>query len=510
MGGAAPEQKDMTLLSHQSPHLIASDSIPAEEFFPSAERRHSARDQSSLNPLHMILGLQAFDFLAPILIGFLCYQVYDASGPTFWAVCGKFCVVAAVLALLIFRLSGCYRRDLLLNSRLTLRKLSTGFFWLVWLGSMTAFLSKSFTELSRVWTVLWLLSWAATTIALRMSANRLVTARAARGDVYETVAVVGATEWAAQLCTQLMQQKLPRLRILGVFDDRRERIAERFANSVRSIDELLELGSRIHIDRVVMALPLAAEPRILEISRRIMALSVDILACPDLGEYELLRRPILNQDGLPAFRITARPISDGHFLVKTAADKIVSLILLVLLLPVLVAIAIGIKWTSPGPVLFRQKRHGYNNRKFDVLKFRSMRVESTDTSGGQQAKRNDNRVSPFGRFLRKSSFDELPQLLNVLRGDMSLVGPRPLPIGMRTQDLYNHEIVQEYSHRHRVRPGITGWAQVNGSRGATENPTQLQKRVEMDLYYIEHWSLLFDAQILALTALHLLRPKNAF
>src|SRR6266404_2998377 len=184
MGGAAPEQKDMTLLSHQSPHLIASDSIPAEEFFPSAERRHSARDQSSLNPLHMILGLQAFDFLAPILIGFRCYQVYDASGPTFWAVCGKFCVVAAVLALLIFRLSGCYRRDLLLNSRLTLRKLSTGFFWLVWLGSMTAFLSKSFTELSRVWTVLWLLSWAATTIALRMSANRLVTARAARGDVY--------------------------------------------------------------------------------------------------------------------------------------------------------------------------------------------------------------------------------------------------------------------------------------------------------------------------------------
>jgi Undecaprenyl-phosphate glucose phosphotransferase len=490
--------------------MISTDSIDTREDAFQMDRRSPARDQSWINQLVLILGLQTFDFLAPIIIGYACYTIYDASGPTFWTVCGKFCVVAAMLSSLIFRLAGCYRRDHLLNGEHMLYRLLKGFSWLVGLGLITAFLSKSLTDVSRIWTVLWLVSWAATSVALRIGATRLMSARAAKGDLYETVAVVGATDWANHLCEQLRRQTAPRLRIVGVFDDRRDRVSEQLLNSVRPVDELLELGRRIHINRVVLALPLEAESRILEISRRVMALSVDIMACPDLRRFELLRRPILNQAGLPAIRISTRPISEGHFLLKTATDKLVSLMLLVLLIPVLVASALAIKWSSPGPVLFRQKRHGYNNREFEVLKFRSMRVESTDASGTQQTTRNDNRVSAVGRFLRRTSLDELPQLFNVLRGDMSLVGPRPLPIGMRTQDLFNHEIVEEYSHRHRVRPGITGWAQINGSRGATENAAQLQKRVEMDIFYIENWSLLLDMRILALTVIHLLWPKNAF
>ncbi len=500
----------MTLLSQEGTKIIDSDAFASQDAVFDAERRSPVRNQSSINPLLVVLALQIFDFLAPIIIGYICYEIYDASGPTFWAVCGKFCVVAAVFGGLIFQLAGCYRRDDLLDGQRSLRKLLKAFAWLVWLGLITAFLGKSLTDVSRIWAVLWLVSWATTSVALRLSATHLLTARAAKGDLYETIAVVGATAWADHLCTQLMQQTAPRLRIVGVFDDRRDRVAERFAKTVRSVDELLELGRRIHIDRVVLALPLEAESRILEISRRVMALSVEILACPDLRAFELLRRPMLSQAGIPSIRITDRPISDGHFLLKTAADKAVSLALLVALVPVLLAIALAIKWTSPGPVLFRQKRHGYNNREFDVLKFRSMHVESTDASGARQATRNDNRTSRLGRFLRQTSLDELPQLINVLRGDMSLVGPRPLPIGMRTQDLSNHEIVEEYSHRHRVRPGITGWAQVNGSRGATESPAQLQERVELDLFYIENWSLMFDLKILVLTAIHLLRPKNAF
>jgi Undecaprenyl-phosphate glucose phosphotransferase len=490
--------------------MLSSDSIDSSEDAFNMERRSPARGQSSINQVVLIVGLQTFDFLAPIIIGYVCYRIYDASGPTFWAVCGKFCVVAAMLSTLIFQLVGCYHRDHLLNGEHMLQTLLKGFSWLVGLGLITAFLSKSLTDVSRIWAVLWLLSWAAASVALRISATRLVSARAAKGDLYETVAVVGATDWANHLCEQLRLQTVPRLRIVGVFDDRRERVSEQFVKSVRPIGELLELGRRIHINRVVLALPLEAESRILEISRRVMALSVDIMACPDLRRFELLRRPILNQAGLPAIRITTRPISEGHFLLKTATDKVVSLVLLVFLLPVLLASALAIKLTCPGPVLFRQERHGYNNREFKVLKLRSMRVESTDTSGTQQTTRNDTRVSAVGRFLRWSSLDELPQLFNVLRGDMSLVGPRPLPIGMRTQDLFNHEIVAEYSHRHRVRPGITGWAQINGSRGATESAAQLQKRVELDIFYIENWSLLFDMKILALTVIHLLRPKNAF
>jgi lipopolysaccharide/colanic/teichoic acid biosynthesis glycosyltransferase len=139
-----------------------------------------------------------------------------------------------------------------------------------------------------------------------------------------------------------------------------------------------------------------------------------------------------------------------------------------------------------------------------------MRVDLADTSGARQAQRNDSRVTRLGKFLRRSSLDELPQLFNVLRGDMSLVGPRPLPVGMRTQDLSNHEIVERYAHRHRVRPGITGWAQVQGYRGATEIASQLQKRVELDMFYIENWSLMLDLKILFMTGLHLVTQKNAF
>ena len=291
---------------------------------------------------------------------------------------------------------------------------------------------------------------------------------------------------------------------------RRERVAAPFTNSVRSLHDLLELGKRVNIDRIVLALPLHAESRILEIADRLMALSVDIVACPDLREFNLLRRPILSHAGLPAIRITNRPIPDAEFLIKASADKILAFLLLLLLAPLLAVLAIAIKVTSPGPVLFRQPRLGYNNVEFEILKFRSMRAELTDSSGGRQAQRVDSRVTRLGKFLRRSSLDELPQLFNVLLGDMSLVGPRPLPIGMRTLERYNHEIVEQYAHRHRVRPGITGWAQIQGCRGATDHPAQLQQRVELDLFYIEHWSLWFDFKILLLTALHLLRSKNAF
>jgi FlaA1/EpsC-like NDP-sugar epimerase len=171
-----------------------------------------------------------------------------------------------------------------------------------------------------------LVSWAASAVAVRLAATRRVAARAAKGEFYETVAVVGATDWADHLCTQLALQRTPRLRVVGVFDDRKARVTERFVNSVRPVQELLDLGGRIHIDRVVLALPLEAESRVIEISRRIMALSVDILACPDLRGFDLLRRPVVTQAGMPAIRIKQRPISRNPIsLLKAAADKCISL-----------------------------------------------------------------------------------------------------------------------------------------------------------------------------------------
>jgi Undecaprenyl-phosphate glucose phosphotransferase len=491
--------------------MINPETLGAGDALFAAVPTRTRSDSAPLEPFFVVVLFQAFDLIAPIALGYLCYLVHDVSGPTFWVVCGKFSVVATVLAALIFRLAGCYRVAPLLDAARTNRTLLEGFAWLLFVGFLTAFLSKSLLELSRVWAVLWLGMWAASSFLLRNYATRALTARGAAGQMIQTVAIVGANEWASQVCAQLMTQRNPPVRVVGVFEDREQRIAAPFARStVGTVEELIALGRRVHIDRVLLALPVHAEARVVELSRRIMSLSVEILACPDLTGFGLLQRPMLSQAGLPLIRIAERPIPGGQFFLKTAFDKIVGGALLVVLGPALLAITLAIKLSSPGPVLFRQKRHGFNNREFEVLKFRTMRTEMSDISGAMQTQRNDRRVTTFGRFLRRTSLDELPQLFNVLLGDMSLVGPRPLPVGMRTQDLSNHEIVEEYAHRHRVRPGITGWAQVNGHRGATDVPGQLQKRVEFDLYYIENWSLAFDMKILVLTALHVIESKNAF
>jgi lipopolysaccharide/colanic/teichoic acid biosynthesis glycosyltransferase len=169
-----------------------------------------------------------------------------------------------------------------------------------------------------------------------------------------------------------------------------------------------------------------------------------------------------------------------------------------------------IKLDSPGPVFFRQRRHGFNGREIEVWKFRTMFADQTDDRCKQQTRRDDPRVTRLGRLLRKTSIDELPQLFNVLAGEMSIVGPRPHAVGMRTDNRLSKEIVAEYAHRYRVKPGITGWAQVNGYRGAMNSAALLRKRVEYDLYYIENWSLALDLKIMALTVLHLLTMRDAY
>ena len=214
---------------------------------------------------------------------------------------------------------------------------------------------------------------------------------------------------------------------------------------------------------------------------------------------------------VPVAVLAERPIRRWHAAVKTAMDLTLGGLATLALLPALGAIALAIKLDDPGPVLFRQRRHGYNNREFDIYKFRTMRVgANASVDVLKQTERGDPRVTRIGRFLRKWSLDELPQLFNVLRGEMSLVGPRPHAVVMRTQDRLGEEIVASYPHRHRVKPGITGWAQVHGARGATDTPEQLQRRIELDLYYIEHGSPWLDLKVLCMTCREVLRATNAF
>jgi exopolysaccharide biosynthesis polyprenyl glycosylphosphotransferase len=214
--------------------------------------------------------------------------------------------------------------------------------------------------------------------------------------------------------------------------------------------------------------------------------------------------------GVPVLEMVNRPLKNGRAVAKLIEDKLLGLFLLVLVGPLMVLIAILIKLDSYGPVFFVQKRFGFNNEVIQVLKFRTMHVDGGDPSGAQRTVRNDPRVTRFGRILRWLSFDELPQLINVIRGDMSLVGPRPHAVAMKAGDRLYCEAVEHYLHRHRVKPGITGWAQVNGLRGEVDTLKKAHARVAHDLYYIERWSLWLDIKILLKTVGILVSRDNAY
>ena len=246
--------------------------------------------------------------------------------------------------------------------------------------------------------------------------------------------------------------------------------------------------------------------------QRLKVLSVPIGLCPQhVGLTVPYHAVDFVGDSVPVSLLADRPIKHWNAVIKAAEDYILGGIITLMLLPVLALIALAIKFDSPGPIIFKQRRHAFNNDEFEIYKFRTMRWSPAAATGElKQTARNDSRITRLGRFLRSTSLDELPQLFNVLQGGMSLVGPRPHAVNMRTEAQLGHEITNVYVQRHRVKPGMTGWSQVNGARGATDTTAQLRRRVELDLYYIENWSLLLDLKILVLTCREVFKRTNAY
>ena len=279
--------------------------------------------------------------------------------------------------------------------------------------------------------------------------------------------------------------------------------------AVRQLPALYELLCRGCVDEVVIAIPPYASRRILELSGRFQPfpVSLRVLAPDGYESFQVLDSRRYGNIG--TFRVMDRPLDEVATLVKRFEDVVIAAFCLVFLLPLMLVIALAIKLDSRGPVLFRQKRLGANNLPFDLLKFRSMFVEQTDPLGHQLTRIGDPRITRVGGFLRRTSMDELPQLINVLRGEMSLVGPRPHALAASAAGIAYARAISDYPIRHRVKPGITGWAQVNGWRGETTTIEQIRRRVEHDLYYIENWSLSFDLLILGRTVLAVLSRANA-
>ena len=312
------------------------------------------------------------------------------------------------------------------------------------------------------------------------------------------IAVIGAGPIAHRLLYSLVSIPDRSCRIVGVYDDRKTRIQQHCAGHrvMGGIEDLIWEIRSGYVDIVILALPLSADRRIQEILERLGTVAVDIRICPDQFGLQLGRFEVSNFGGSSVLNVLDRPVRHWREVAKAVEDRVLAFLILLLISPLLCVIAIAIKWDSPGPVFFRQNRWGYNNRIFKMLKFRTMHHAMTDHDAVRLVSQGDARVTRLGRFLRRTSLDELPQFINVLRGEMSIVGPRAHALAVRAGELLYQDAVRNYDARHRVKPGITGWAQVNGWRGETRTVEQIVRRVEHDLYYIQNWSVVMDLKII--------------
>ncbi|RMG40216.1 MAG: undecaprenyl-phosphate glucose phosphotransferase [Candidatus Dadabacteria bacterium] len=315
--------------------------------------------------------------------------------------------------------------------------------------------------------------------------------------------IVGAGKVAADIATRVRLHRELGIQLLGCLSRTgKEKKGPRGIPVIGSYDDLPEILDKMDIDQVVVALPLEDNNRLPDIMSMIGDSLVDVRIVPDIYQFVTLGGHIEEFEGLPVIAVRSSPLEGPGLIIKRICDLVLASVLLVLLSPLMVIIAVLVKLTSRGPVFYRQERVSYDGSRFNIYKFRTMYVDA-EKSGPGWTRANDSRVTPFGRFLRHYNLDELPQLYNVLRGDMSIVGPRPeRPVFI--QDF--RKKIPRYMLRHKVPAGMTGWAQVNGWRG----DTSIDKRIEYDLYYIENWSLLLDFKILCLTLLKGFRDRNAY
>jgi Undecaprenyl-phosphate glucose phosphotransferase len=366
-------------------------------------------------------------------------------------------------------------------------------------------------DYSRGLTLLFLVTVVVVLLASRPLLTRIIGSLAASGRIEQRIAFYGADPESVLLTRRLLESlELPHLRIVGIADDRDRQSDVGGLRMLGDLARLCELARQGEVDQVLISGGHFPPKRLDEIVEGLSEVAVDVSLIPSQA-IDLAPKYRVNLLGtVPVLTLWQRPFRDGSELAKRAEDLVLSSLAILLLSPVLLVAALLVKLTSPGPILFVQPRIGFNNETINVLKFRTMYTDMTDIGARQTTTRDDPRVTPVGRFLRRFSIDELPQLLNVLRGTMSLVGPRPHGTEMMIGDRFYHDAVSGYAGRHRVKPGITGYAQVKGLRGEVRTIERAKKRVELDTYYVDNWSFWLDVRILLATARAVLFDRNAY
>ncbi len=333
------------------------------------------------------------------------------------------------------------------------------------------------------------------------------------GGFKRRVAIVGGGQAAEDALALLEKSTVDDMEIVGLFDDRydtRSPASIRKHKKIGKITELADFARGNRVDLIIVAIPMSAEKRLLQILKRLWELPVDIRISAAASELKLNHSAYTYIGELPVLNVFDRPLNGWSAFMKGVLDRVIAVFALAALSPVMLAVAAAVKFESKGAVIFKQKRYGFNNELIEVFKFRSMYTDRSDATASMLVTKDDPRVTKVGRVIRKTSLDELPQLFNVILGQLSLVGPRPHATHAKAAGTLYDEVVEGYFARHKVKPGITGWAQVNGWRGETDTREKLEQRVKHDLEYIDKWNLMFDLYILAKTPFSLLKTENAY
>ena len=465
-----------------------------------------------LSPLLVSGIMRVFDALAICLAGLVSFVLLapdESGGASRYITTTLFGTLGGTL---IFEQFKVYGSDIIFFRWLRVNRVLTAWCCTFAMLLAVAFALKTTGMFSRGWAVTWFASVAVLLPAGRLVMRSRLDRLMAEGRLAERVVIVGAGEHGQRLVKHLDLEARDTVRILGLIDDRATRIAVAGPHKILGgTDRLLELIRQDEVDRVFIALPWSAEFRVRELIYKLAVAPVHISLCPDLIGFNFTDRPFIHVAGLPMLQVFDRPMSGWSHVIKAVEDRVLAAAMLFLLAPLLTVIGLAIRLDSPGPVFFRQRRYGFNNKLIEVWKFRTMHTHMTDHDASVQTRRDDPRVTRVGRLLRKTSLDELPQLFNVLLGSMSIVGPRPHAVSTKAEGRLFEEVVERYAARHRVKPGITGWAQVNGWRGETDTVEKIQKRVEYDLYYIDNWSVWLDFVIILRTAFALVSDsKNVY
>lgn len=450
------------------------------------------------------------DPIAIVIAGLLAFGTrfssFSASLPQdyrFIMLVAAFCVV---LVFPSFNLYASWRGQGLVKQA---RAIVLAWLAVVLLMIVILFTLKISSDYSRLWLGLWMVYGLSLLLFYRMCVYTVLQYQRLRGRNYRKVVIVGAGGLGKKLVEHVSESPWSGFKVGALFDDNKELHNTHIKSYpvLGGVDDVAAYLESNNVDEVWISLPFRAEQRVKELLFSLRHLTVNIKLVPNIFGFTLLNHSMTELVGLPAVNLSDTPMWGNNQLLKVLEDKVLGLIIFLLTSPLLVLISIIIKLTSSGPVLFKQKRHGWDGRVINVYKFRTMKVQSETKGHVVQASKGDVRVTRLGSFLRRTSLDELPQFFNVLQGRMSIVGPRPHAV--QHNEIFKDQ-VNQYMSRHMVKPGITGWAQINGLRGETDTLDKMKKRVEYDLFYIENWSLWFDLKIIILTIFKGFINKNAY